>query len=141
MNVMQMCTFWVEKEGIDAVEAKESIANLVLSVWLFPRLSTHHLLSGNEDEFNFAEEVRERLPHDRAEAIIAERHRPNRALCYLSNDINKLNMSPYRLIEVDRSVIILNDMQGACERIFSSPVPLVYSRQVCIMDHLHIDDD
>jgi len=121
---MRLSTTWVEKD----VGTKESIANLALSVWLFSRSSTRQLSSSEEDESNFAKEVRKRIPIDRAEAIIAERHRPNKALFYLSNDINKLNMSPYKRIEIDRSVVILNDMQGACERIFSSPVPLVYSR-------------
>ena len=54
--------------------------------------------------------------------------RPMPALMNLSLLVNALAIEKQRRIEIDKSLVILGDMLGACERIFSSPVPLVYTR-------------
>ena len=46
----------------------------------------------------------------------------------LSRAVHQLPMDEKRRVEVDKSVILLGDALETCERIFTSPVPLVYTR-------------
>jgi putative membrane protein len=42
--------------------------------------------------------------------------------------MNALPIDEKRRVEMDKSVVLLNDALETCERIFASPVPLVYTR-------------
>ena len=55
-------------------------------------------------------------------------NRPLQALADLSRAVHQLPMDEKRRVEVDKSVILLGDALETCERIFTSPVPLVYTR-------------
>lgn len=106
----------------------ENVQTLAIAVWEFPRALTRHLLSKEEDEMAFAAQMYERLPKDQAKAIVNCRHRPTKALFDLSCAVDALGLPYVKRIEVDKSIVVLCDQAGACERIFSSPVPLVYTR-------------
>lgn len=112
----------------NAQQRNENMATLATAVWEFPRALTRHLLSADEDESNFALAMRERLSREQADAIINARHRPTKALFDLSCAVDALGLPYVKRIEVDKSIVVLCDQAGACERIFSSPVPLVYTR-------------
>jgi len=89
---------------------------------------TRHLWPANEDEKQFQLDCRERLSPERAQACIDAPHRPTRALYDLANAVNNLPLGWQRRVEIDKSVIVLGDQCGGCERLFDSPVPLFYTR-------------
>lgn len=64
-----------------------------------------------------------------AKRIISSSDRTNTALKYLSQQLHSLPAAdPKALIETDKSIIILTECTTICEKIYSSPVPLVYTR-------------
>jgi predicted membrane chloride channel (bestrophin family) len=46
----------------------------------------------------------------------------------VSNTLRKVDIDPMDRARIDQSVATLVDLTGACERVFKSPVPLVYTR-------------
>ena len=86
------------------------------------------MLSKEEDEDTFQRDVRTYLDPTIANDLISAHHRPTRALFYLSEAVYRLPLRVEEKVNVDSSVAVLIDMVGTCERIFSSPVPLVYTR-------------
>jgi putative membrane protein len=129
-NIMRMGSSWTLKGATSENQAQrvENVQNLATAVWEFPRALTRHLLSKEEDEMDFAAHMYVRLPREQADAIVGCRHRPTKALFDLSCAVDALGLPYVKRIEVDKSIVVLCDQAGACERIFSSPVPLVYTR-------------
>jgi putative membrane protein len=123
-NVVRMGSTWTS----DAA----ALDQLVLAAWLFPR-SIMNKLSGPDDNDDYQEELRKQLGEDDASASFISRlmsapDRPLAALMNLSAAVNALSIDEQRRIEIDKSLVVLGDTLGACERIFTSPVPLVYTR-------------
>jgi predicted membrane chloride channel (bestrophin family) len=87
-----------------------------------------HLWGFHEDDAAFQRDVREKLDPREAEGLIAARHKPTRANYDLSRAINELPLNFFRRIEIDKSAIEFANAMGACDRIFTSPVPLFYTR-------------
>jgi len=106
---------------------EENLRIFALYTWVFPRALTYHLL-GEEDKQDFEEDMREKLPSDIAEEMIGVRHKPIKALSNLSNQLTKLTLSDIAMGNIENSITELCNASGTCERIFSSPVPLVYTR-------------
>merc|ERR1719491_1772050 len=46
----------------------------------------------------------------------------------ISDCLSKARIGTFEKQTIDRSIGVLVDLTGACERIFKSPIPLVYSR-------------
>jgi putative membrane protein len=123
-NVVRTASTWTNDE--------EALEELVIATWLFPR-SIMNKLSGPDDDIDFREELRKQFGEDFDSTSFVSRlmsapDRPMAALMNLSQAINALSIAKQRRIEIDKSLVILGDELGACERIFSSPVPLVYTR-------------
>jgi putative membrane protein len=123
-NVVRMGSTWTN----DA----EALDQLVIAAWLFPR-SIMNKLSGPDDDDDYREELRKQFGEDFDSASFISRvmsapDRPMATLMNLSLAVNALSIDNQRRIEIDKSLVILGDTLGACERIFSSPVPLVYTR-------------
>uniref|UniRef100_A0A7S2RVN1 Uncharacterized protein n=1 Tax=Eucampia antarctica TaxID=49252 RepID=A0A7S2RVN1_9STRA len=114
--------------AMDDEERLEKIANLSKATWSVPRALCRHLLSAGEDEGRFCKDLRERLDPPVAEAIIASRHRPQRALYYLTNCVDELPLDFRQRYEADKCLVVLIDMIGTCERLYSAPIPLFYTR-------------
>jgi putative membrane protein len=129
-NIMRMSTSWTLQGATPENKEKreKQLNELALSVWEFPRSLTRHLLRGEEDEIPFAADVRERLHPDIAEKLISVRHRPTKALYDLSKSVDALNLTFIKRLEIDKSITVLCDQAGACERILSAPIPLFYTR-------------
>ena len=129
-NIMRMASSWSLSESYeeDPLLRRKALRDLELAIWEFPRSLQRHLLRAQEDEEVFQSEVRDRLDPRDAEALIAATHRPTKALFDLSNAVERLPISYIKRIEIDKSIVVLGDMAGACERLLSSPVPLVYTR-------------
>jgi len=137
-NIMRAATAWTLSTnstttptsfpifGQENDETEILLNELTVRVWEFSRCLQVHLWSPSEDEMQFQLDVQEKL--ENAQEVIDSKHRPTRALYDLAKAVNALPLSAARKIEIDKSVVQLGDMSGACERIYSSPVPLVYTR-------------
>lgn len=111
-----------------AYESEEAtLERLALAVWSFPRSLTRHLL-GDEDVEDYNNWAMTELDEKYARDLIEARHKPTRALFEITRCLKDLPMNDYVRMEVDRSATTLCDAMGACERIFSTPIPLVYTR-------------
>ena len=113
-------------------ETRKAILDKLAKVtWAFPRSLTRHLLSPEEDEEAYQKDVREKfasIDPEVGEGLIGARHRPVRALFELSRAVDNLPIPSFRRIEIDRSCVVLIDQMGACERIFTTAVPQIYTR-------------
>jgi putative membrane protein len=123
-NVVRTASTWTD----DA----EALEELVIAAWLLPR-SIMNKLSGPDDDDDYREELRKQFGEDFDSANYVSRlmsapDRPLAALMNLSLAVNALSIEKQRRLEIDKSLVILGDKLGACERIFTSPVPLVYTR-------------
>ena len=127
-TIMREGSAWIHQTNLSPEEKQRLICRLAGAVWCFPRSMTRHLLSPKEDEDDYASDCRSNLRSELAEDLIAARHRPSRALYELSCAINALPLSSWRRIEIDRAANVLCDAMGSNERIFTSPVPRVYTR-------------
>ena len=68
------------------------------------------------------------IPHRQVDACMAAKNRPMFCLSAISHNIRQAELDPMSRARMDQSVATLVDLTGACERIFKSPVPLVYTR-------------
>lgn len=116
-----------------------ALRDLATMSWAFSR-SVMNMLAGPEDASAFDREtlaaagedpdappsspssllrrLREERPEDR----------PSLALVQLSLTLDAVPLDEKRRVEADKSLVIMGDALGACERVFSTPVPLVYTR-------------
>ena len=95
-----------------------------------PVCALGHLPPGWEDEEDFEkQELFEKLPDKQAKTFIVAAHGPNRALFDLSMAIENLPMHFMRKDEMRTAVTIFEDNLGSCERLLTSPIPLVYTRR------------
>ena len=84
-----------------------------------------------EDEADYKEHIMQKLSARSpklANEMIHVRHKPMRSLFEMSKVVNELPLDSFQRTTIDGAVSQLCDASGACERIFSSPVPSVYTR-------------
>lgn len=130
-NILRQAGTWSDHEiEPDIQKRQETMDNLAAAIWAFPRALKVHLI-GPTDEKCFQEEVTKKylFSPEQGQALINSRHRPSRSLYQLSKAVNALPVDPLRRIEIDKSIVIMGDCAGGCERMFGAPVPLVYTRQ------------
>jgi putative membrane protein len=123
-NVVRMGSTWTNDE--------EALDELVVAAWLFPR-SIMNKMTGPDDDDAFREELRKQFgtyddPESCVSRLMAAPDKSYAALMNLSAAVNALSIEEQRRIEIDKSLVVLGDTLGACERIFTSPVPLAYTR-------------
>ncbi len=131
---MRMANVWTLQcaTPVNELKRKKKLDDLALAVWEFPRALCRHLLTGTEDEEAFANDVRERLDPEIAEKLIGVRHMPTKALYDLTNAVDALNLPFIKRLELDKSITVLCDQAGACERILSCPMPLVFYKVISL---------
>ena len=128
-NLLRQGASWVSEETEPNPDARrEALGFFCDSVWAFSRSMQRHLWGFHEDDAAFQRDVREKLDPREAEGLITARHKPTRANHDLSRAINELPLTYLRRIEIDKSAIEFANAMGACDRIFTSPVPLFYTR-------------
>jgi hypothetical protein len=112
-----------------AVFDREALSRLVNAVWVLPRCLMNRL-SGTSDDGAFEGELQAAFgtEHPYVRQILDAPDRPVEALIDLSFALDDLPIDEKRRLEIDKSIIILGDCVSSCERIFTSPVPLVYTR-------------
>lgn len=109
---------------------QSAVKDLADASWLYCRTVMNKLSSPVEDEEEYKKEVEERYQDSSVGTrVIKSKDRVMAAWRQLSLQLHSLPASdPKALIETDKSIIILGECTSICEKIYSSPVPLVYTR-------------
>lgn len=121
-NLVRMSS--VFSSDVDAVE------ELSKAVWLYCRSVMNKLSSPDEDEVVYKEQV-SRIYQDSpiGRKVLSSRDRSTAAWKEVSIQLHSLSVSePKGLLEADKSIIVLMECTSMCEQIYSSPVPLIYTR-------------
>lgn len=109
---------------------QEAVKEFSKIAYLYCRSVMNQLSSPDEDEAKYIEEVKALYQESPIGTQICESN--NRAMAawkHLSVQLHSLPVAdPKALIETDKSAIILGECAAVCEKIYSSPVPLVYTR-------------
>jgi predicted membrane chloride channel (bestrophin family) len=127
-DLVRLGTAYYDRAAVSPERAEEDLRRLALNTWAFVRCMKRHLSPVWEDEEDFQKELKEKLPLEQAEKIIAAAHRPNRALQDLSTSIENLPMHFMRRDEIHAAATIFEDNLGSSERLLTSPIPVFYSR-------------
>lgn len=125
-NIARMGAAWINEPDEELRQRK--LDRLAKCIWAFPRSLARHMESPYTGEADYVADLRHRLDPEHADGLIQAAHRPNRALFDLATAVNDLSMHSLRRNEIDKSIVVLGDQKGASERLFSSPVPLFYTR-------------
>ena len=124
-NTVRMAATFVEGTEGD----REKIEDLSNAIWLLTRSLMNSLL-GPEDEEHYREQVisvysQSEEQREVACRIIESEDRTMGALTYASTALDNVPIDEKRRVEIDKSLVIVNDCIGVCQKIYSSPVPLV----------------
>merc|ERR1719310_2657558 len=95
--------------------------------------SLRNFLRGPTDDNTLRTELYEMVDQglmcpEQADAVMAASNRPMFCLSGLSATLRKANIGTIQAGRIDSTISTLVDLTGANERIFKSPIPLVYSR-------------
>jgi putative membrane protein len=60
-----------------------------------------------------------------AQKIVDSEYRTMAALAHASRTLDNVPIDEKRRVEIDKSLVIVGDCIGVCEKIYTSPVPLV----------------
>jgi putative membrane protein len=128
-TVSRETSAWIHHAEIPVEEKIRLARRIADAVWLFPRTMQTHLLNPVEDAEAYVADVWEKLPdHELAEDLIKARHKPTLALYEMSCAINEIPLDTIQRTMIDTAVSQMCDAMGGCDRIFGSPVPVVYTR-------------
>jgi predicted membrane chloride channel (bestrophin family) len=99
----------------------------VSQVAMFPK-ALRSFLRGPEDDEIVYKEACALLGPDTAEALMNSKNRQTFVCNLITATVARANINPMDRSRMDESTSKLLDYLGACERIFRSPIPLVYTR-------------
>ena len=105
-DLVRLVNTFYDREVATPEQEKEQLNHVALCTWAFVRAMKRHLSPQEEDEVAFQQELRQKLPAEQAEKVIAAAHRPNRALQDLSNAIEECPMHFIRKHEVHAAATI-----------------------------------
>mmetsp|Transcript_33811 Transcript_33811/g.81985 ORF Transcript_33811/g.81985 Transcript_33811/m.81985 type:complete len:444 (+) Transcript_33811:39-1370(+) len=113
-------------------EDNATIDELASSVWVLSR-SIMNRLMGDEDENDYSEQLQmessaKNRNDDLVYRLLEEDDRASAALMEVSLVLDTIPVDEKRRVEIDKSLVIIGDALTSCDRIFCSPVPLVYTR-------------
>lgn len=107
----------------------DMVRRLGEAILSFSRSVMNRTLSPQEDELNYRQYLETKITdQDYAKVLRDAKHRPTAALAEITNVLVDMNLNPLHQVEVEKTVTGLCDALGACERIFTSPVPTFYPR-------------
>jgi predicted membrane chloride channel (bestrophin family) len=120
-NLQRQSNFYFAKEDTELRE------QLTREVALFPKALRSFLRGADDDEI-FRGEATKLVGPETADAIMASKNRQTFVTNMISATVHRANLNPMDRARMDDNVCKLVDQLGACERIFRSPIPLVYTR-------------
>jgi len=95
----------------------------------FSRTVMNRTLPAQEDENNFQLYCWKQLgTAGYGKRLLQAKHRPTAALAEITQLLVQLDFHPLHQVEIEKMVTELCSAMGACERIFTSPVPTFYPR-------------
>jgi predicted membrane chloride channel (bestrophin family) len=125
-NIIRMASTFADTT---TEEGKIAIDSLALAVWIASRTIMNKLAGSLEDDAEYEAQLREHCEDDGlVDRLLSAPDRPSAALMEASLTLDTIPVDEKRRVEIDKSLVILGDTLAACDRIFSSPVPLVYTR-------------
>lgn len=108
------------------------IEELAQAAWLVSRSIMNQLAGPTEDQdADYEAELRQVYGNDDPlveDMMAAAPHRAHVALMEASLALDAIPVDEKRRVEADKSLVMIGETLSACERIFKSPVPLVYTR-------------
>jgi hypothetical protein len=123
---IRLGTIWADTTQPGSIEKLERLAD---TVWAFSRSLMFHLLGPMEDGAAYAKDLSKLKDQEFAAGLWDVRHKPTRALKEMTEALAAIPFqSILYQVEAEKSVTALCDAMGVCERIFTSPVPVFYSR-------------
>jgi predicted membrane chloride channel (bestrophin family) len=134
-GVVNNCRNVVRQANIyypDTAAAEELKDVLAANTAAFAK-SLRNFLRGPKDDKVFRGELMEivaagLMKESQVDACMAAKNRPMFMLNAMSAALRKVDIDPIDRSRIDSSITTLVDLTGACERVFKSPVPLVYTR-------------
>jgi len=124
-NMIRMAATFTFAEKND-MESQKCIEYLACTIWLLSR-SLMNDLSGMEDEVCYQKELKEVFPSN--DLLIVKMcessDRTMSALACCSHALDNIPIDEKRRVEIDKSLVLIGDYIGVCDKIYSSPVPLV----------------
>jgi predicted membrane chloride channel (bestrophin family) len=116
----------------DDVQGRALKDNIAANTAAFAK-ALRNFLRGPSDDDTFRRELLElvaagHIPIEQVDECMAAKNRPMFMLNAMTDSLRRANLDPINRARIDQSITTLVDLTGACERIFKSPVPLVYTR-------------
>lgn len=114
-------------------EGKRAMDDLARAVWVSSRTTMNTLAGSREDDQAFEEQLREAYEGDDCDFVnrlLSAPDRSSAALMEASLALDEIPVDEKRRVETDKGLVIIGNAITACDRIFSSPVPLVYTRHL-----------
>jgi len=116
----------------DGPEGDKLRDQLTAHTVLFAR-ALRNFLRGPDNDKTFKGELYEqvvagRLTQVQADTCMASSNRPMYAISAIGAVVRKANLNEFARAQLDESLTKLADLTGANERIFKSPVPILYTR-------------
>jgi len=119
------CTWGKSYKNID----NDLVRRLGEAICSFSRSTMNRTLAPQEDEENYRTYLESKLTDQNYATVLRNaKHRPTAALAEITNVLVDMNLNPLHQVEAEKTVTGLCDALGACERIFTSPVPTFYPR-------------
>lgn len=107
----------------------DMVQRLGEAILSFSRSVMNRTLPPQEDEENYRQYLLTKMTDQNYAAVLRDaKHRPTAALAEITNVLVDMNLNPLHQVEAEKTVTGLCDALGACERIFTSPVPTFYPR-------------
>jgi len=113
-------------------KGKEMRNELTANTAIFAK-ALRNFLRGPEDDATFRSELTQYadqglIPKEQVEATMAAKNRAMFCTQLMSESLRNADIDVNDRVRIDRTIGILVDITGACERIFKSPIPLLYSK-------------
>eukprot|EP00977_Amphora_coffeiformis_P016712 scaffold5238_cov177-Amphora_coffeaeformis.AAC.7 len=128
-QVVRESSAWIHKTDLADDEKYELVRRVADAVWLFPRSLQRQLLQPAEDEEAYRKDIMDKVRDPRlAQELTIARHKPSLALYEMSRAVNAIPLDTVQRTTLDKAVSRLCNAMGSCDRIFASPVPVMYTR-------------
>ena len=97
-------------------------------IWAFQRILAIQF-SNPDNKAAFHAKLYKNIKPETATSIIAATHCPNFSMHEISTLFNSLSIYFLRRNDIDKDIMVFEDTWGGCECLFSSPVPVFYTRR------------
>jgi len=115
-------------QGARYLTTKKDIEEFCRRTIVFSRSLKLHLRYESDKEEVGRAEMERLLGKKEADRLLACAHRPCQAITDLGAFVRHAGLSPFQIQSFDKTFEQFHNQLGACERIFKTPLPLIYTR-------------